>query len=156
ALGHDLAVGRIEKGASTITQQLAKNLFLTPARTIGRKLEEAVIAWRLEQVLPKKRILELYLNAIELGPGIYGVAEAAQHYFGKDPAKLLPLEAAHLAALAPNPKLFAHRIEAVPGARERWLGHLHELLAMMARSHRLSPEEAEAARHHDLHLRPQG
>jgi hypothetical protein len=156
ALGHDLAVGRIEKGASTITQQLAKNLFLTPDRTIGRKLEEAVIAWRLEQLLPKQRILELYLNVIELGPGVYGVAEAAQHYFGKDPARLQPLEAAHLAALAPNPKLFARRIEAVPGEREKWLDHLRDLLGMMARSHRLTPEEAQAAMTHGLHLRPQG
>jgi hypothetical protein len=155
ALAHDLATGRVEKGASTITQQLAKNLFLQPDRTIGRKLEEAVIAWRLEQVLPKRRILELYLNAIELGPGLYGVAEATRTYFGKDVATVGPLEAAHLAALTPNPKLFARRIEA-PDARERWLNHLYELLAMMQRAHRVTPEEVEAARARGLQLRPSG
>jgi hypothetical protein len=155
ALAHDLAAGRVEKGASTITQQLAKNLFLQPARTIGRKLEEAVIAWRMEQVLPKQRILELYLNAIELGPGLYGVAEATQAYFGKDVMTLGPLEAAHLAALTPNPKLFARRIEA-PEARARWLAHLYDLLGMMQRAHRLTPEEVESARARGLQLRPSG
>jgi hypothetical protein len=155
ALAHDLAAGRVEKGASTITQQLAKNLFLQPDRTIGRKLEEAVIAWRLEQVLAKQRILELYLNAIELGPGLYGVAEATQAYFGKDVAAVGPLEAAHLAALTPNPKLFARRIE-VPEARARWLAHLYDLLGMMQRAHRLTPEEVEAARARGLQLRPSG
>jgi hypothetical protein len=155
ALAHDLAAGRVEKGASTITQQLAKNLFLQPDRTIGRKLEEAVIAWRMEQVLTKRRILELYLNAIELGPGIYGVAEAAHRYFGKDAQALGPLEAAHLAALTPNPRFFVRRIEA-PGARERWLHHLYSLLAMMQRAHRVTPEEAEAARARGLQLRPHG
>jgi hypothetical protein len=152
ALAHDLAAGRVEKGASTITQQLAKNLFLQPDRTIGRKLEEAVIAWRLEQELPKRRILELYLNAIELGPGLYGVAEASRAYFGKEVAAVGPLEAAHLAALTPNPKLFARRIEA-PDARERWLSHLYELMAMMQRAHRLTQDEVEAARVRGLQLR---
>ncbi|MBI5478647.1 MAG: transglycosylase domain-containing protein [Deltaproteobacteria bacterium] len=151
ALAHDLAAGRVEKGASTITQQLAKNLFLKADRTIGRKLEEAVIAWRLEQVLPKRRILELYLNAIELGPGLYGVAEATRTYFGRDVATVGPLEAAHLAALTPNPKLFARRIEA-PDARARWLDHLYELLAMMQRAHRVTPGEVEAARARGLQL----
>jgi membrane peptidoglycan carboxypeptidase len=153
ALAHDLAAGRVEKGASTITQQLAKNLFLQHDRTIGRKLEEAVIAWRLEQVLPKRRILELYLNAIEMGPGLYGVTEATRAYFGKDVATVGPLEAAHLAALTPNPKLFARRIEA-PDARARWLNHLYDLLAMMQRAHRVTPGEAEAARARGLQLRP--
>jgi hypothetical protein len=152
ALAHDLATGRVEKGASTITQQLAKNLFLQHDRTIGRKLEEAVIAWRMEQVLSKRRILELYLNAIELGSGLYGVAEATRAYFGKDVATVGPLEAAHLAALTPNPKLFARRIEA-PEARARWLDHLYELLAMMQRAHRVTPGEAEAARARGLSLR---
>jgi hypothetical protein len=155
ALAHDLAAGRVEKGASTITQQLAKNLFLKADRTIGRKLEEAVIAWRLEQVLPKRRILELYLNAIELGPGLYGVADATRAYFGKDVGAVGPLEAAHLAALTPNPKLFVKRI-AEPDARARWVNHLYELLAMMQRAQRVTPGEVEAARARGLQLRPSG
>jgi monofunctional biosynthetic peptidoglycan transglycosylase len=156
ALSHDIAVGRIEKGASTITQQLAKNMFLSKDRTLGRKLEEAVIAWRMEQLLSKRRILELYLNAIELGPGLYGVHEAAQYYFGKLPSDLGPLEAAHLAALTPNPRLFARRFGGEDGASERWLNHLYDLIAMMRRSNRLTAEEAATARARGLRLRPHG
>jgi hypothetical protein len=104
ALGADLAARRCERGASTITQQVAKNLWLDGERSLSRKLEEAVLAWRLEQVLDKRRILELYLNLVELGPGVYGVADAAERYFGKLPDELSGDEAAQLAALLPAPR----------------------------------------------------
>jgi hypothetical protein len=104
ALAQDLQARRYERGASTITQQVVKNLFLSGERTAARKLEEAVLAWRLEQVLSKRRILELYLNLVELGPGVYGVAEAARHWFGKAPEQLTVDEAAQLAALLPAPR----------------------------------------------------
>jgi membrane carboxypeptidase/penicillin-binding protein PbpC len=104
ALGADLDAGRFDRGASTITQQVAKNLFLSSERTLSRKLEEAVLAWRLEAVLDKRRILELYLNLVELGPGVYGVQEAAERYFGKIPDELSVDEAAQLAALLPAPR----------------------------------------------------
>jgi hypothetical protein len=104
ALAQDLGAGRFERGASTITQQVAKNLFLSGERTAARKLEEAVLAWRMEQVVPKRRILELYLNLVELGPGVYGVTEAAERYFGKLPDELTADEAAQLAALLPAPR----------------------------------------------------
>jgi len=104
ALAADLDAGRFDRGASTITQQVAKNLWLGGERTLGRKLEEAVLAWRLEQVLDKRRILELYLNLVELGPGVYGVSDASEKYFGKLPDELSPDEAAQLAALLPAPR----------------------------------------------------
>jgi hypothetical protein len=104
ALGADLDAGRFDRGASTITQQVAKNLFLSGERTLSRKLEEAVLAWRLEAVLDKRRILELYLNLVELGPGVYGVQEASERYFGKIPDELSSDEAAQLAALLPAPR----------------------------------------------------
>jgi hypothetical protein len=104
ALAADLGAGGFSRGASTITQQVAKNLFLSRERTLGRKLEEAVLAWRMEQVLDKLRILELYLNLAELGPGVYGVAEGAERYFGKEPDQLDADEAAQLAALLPAPR----------------------------------------------------
>jgi hypothetical protein len=104
ALGHDLEAGRIEKGASTITQQLVKNLYLSGERTLARKLEEAVLAWRAEQVLGKQRILELYLNVVELAPGVFGIADGAERYFGKEADQLDADEAAQLAALLPAPR----------------------------------------------------
>jgi hypothetical protein len=104
ALATDLQARRFERGASTITQQVAKNLWLDGQRTVGRKLEEAVLAWRLEQVLDKRRILELYLNLVEMGPGVYGIDEASAKYFGKLPDQLTTSEAAQLAALLPAPR----------------------------------------------------
>ena len=82
--------GRVVAGGSTITQQLAKNLFLTPSRSYLRKAEEAVITVMLEALLPKRRILELYLNVIEWGNGIFGAEAAARRYFGISAAQLSP------------------------------------------------------------------
>jgi monofunctional biosynthetic peptidoglycan transglycosylase len=94
------------RGASTITQQLAKNLWLTPSRSPLRKAREAILAWQLERTLTKRRILELYLNVAEFGPGCYGVEAAARRYFGKSAADMTPLEAAQLAASLPNPRVW--------------------------------------------------
>jgi monofunctional biosynthetic peptidoglycan transglycosylase len=91
------------RGASTITQQLAKNLWLSRSRNPLRKAKEAVLTWQLEHRLPKRRILDLYLNVAEFGPGIYGVGAASQHYFGKAPADLDESEASQLAAVLPSP-----------------------------------------------------
>ena len=84
-------------GGSTISQQLAKNLWFTPERSILRKIKEAIMTWRLELALDKQRILELYLNVAEWGNGIYGAEAAARHYFGKSAASLSRGEAARLA-----------------------------------------------------------
>ena len=151
ALAHDFEVADFAKGASTITQQVAKNLFLGPERTFGRKLEELVLAWRLHDEVPKNRILELYLNIIELGPGIRGVKRAAQVYFGKPVSDLSALEAAHLAALTPNPVGYARRFRE-GRVDEGWLLKLYDLLGMMKRSGRLTEAELAAARNEHLNL----
>ena len=95
--------GERSRGASTITQQLAKNLFLNRERSYRRKLQEAALALLLEPSLGKRRILEIYLNVIEWGPGIHGIGPAARHYFAKSPADLTPRESAFLVALIPGP-----------------------------------------------------
>ena len=94
--------GRI-RGASTLTQQLARNLYLSPERSLGRKLVELFIARRLERDLSKRRILELYLNVAEWGPGLFGVEAAARAYYGVPAASLTPSQAAGLAATLPHP-----------------------------------------------------
>jgi monofunctional biosynthetic peptidoglycan transglycosylase len=93
-----------QRGGSTITMQLAKNLYLTPSKNPLRKSKEIIIAWQLEHALSKTRIFEIYLNVVEWGRNIYGAEAASRHYFGKSAANLDPLEAATLAALLPNPR----------------------------------------------------
>ena len=104
ALGRNLKRGGFRLGASTITMQMVKNVLLTSEKTLSRKLQEMFITWYLEQNLTKERILEIYLNVIELGPRIYGIGAATQHYFGKVPRDITPLEAAFIATLLPSPK----------------------------------------------------
>ena len=110
--------GRVVAGGSTITQQLAKNLFLTPSRSYWRKAEEAVITVMLEAFLPKRRILEIYLNVIEWGSGVFGAEAAAKRYFGVSAAQLSPEQAARLAAMAPNPR-FYERNQGAPGLAKK-------------------------------------
>ena len=93
-------------GGSTITQQLAKNLFLSGERNLLRKGQEFVLTITLELLLPKERILEIYLNSVEWGEGVFGAEAAAQRYFGKPAAKLSAYEAARLAVMLPRPKFF--------------------------------------------------
>ncbi|HEY5975934.1 MAG TPA: biosynthetic peptidoglycan transglycosylase [Geobacteraceae bacterium] len=104
ALRHDLATRSFARGASTITQQLAKNLFLTREKSLIRKVKEVALAWRLEHALTKGRILELYLNVIELGPLVYGIGHGAHYYFAKPASELTPRECAFLAAMLPGPQ----------------------------------------------------
>lgn len=104
--------GKKLRGASTITQQLAKNLYLSPSRNPLRKLREFLIARRLEAFLTKPRILELYLNVIEWGRGIYGAQAASQAYFHKDADALSAREAAYLAAIIPNPVVLTQKSQA--------------------------------------------
>lgn len=94
------------RGGSTITQQLAKNLLLSGERTLLRKGQEFVLTLALEQLLSKQRILEIYLNNVEWGDGVFGAEAAAQHYFGKSAARLSAAEAARLAVMLPAPKRF--------------------------------------------------
>ena len=118
----------LPRGASTITQQLAKNLWLSPSRNPLRKGKEALLTWELERSLSKRRILELYLNVVEFGPGVYGVGAASQRYFGKAAADLDDHEAAQLAAVLPNPSawhpggpgpVYRRRVAAIERRMER-------------------------------------
>lgn len=103
ALKKDLKAKTFKAGGSTITQQLAKNLYLTPSRNPLRKIREAILAWRMEKALSKRRIMELYLNYAEWGDGIFGIEAAARHYYRKGASSLGPEEAARLATVLPNP-----------------------------------------------------
>jgi monofunctional biosynthetic peptidoglycan transglycosylase len=107
SLEHDLEKGRFVRGGSTITQQLAKNLYLSPSRNPIRKLRELIIARRLEAELSKRRILELYLNVVEWGDGVYGAEAAARTYFRKPASQLGPSEAALLAGALVNARVLA-------------------------------------------------
>lgn len=102
----DLQHGRIVAGGSTITQQLAKNLFLSDHRTPGRKLEEAIITVMLSHCMSKRRILELYLNLIEWGNGLFGAEAAARHYYGTSASRLSAVQSARLAAMIPDPRYY--------------------------------------------------
>lgn len=106
ALEKNWEKGQVKVGGSTITQQLAKNLYLSPARTPWRKLRELVIARRLERELSKRRILELYLNLIEFGPRTFGVEAASRRYMGKSARELSREQAATLAAVIPSPRIY--------------------------------------------------
>lgn len=99
----NLEAGRYERGGSTITQQLAKNMFLTKNKTIVRKALEILVTLKIESTLSKKEIMERYLNVVQFGDGIFGVKQAAHHYFRKGPAQLSAAESAFLAMLLPNP-----------------------------------------------------
>lgn len=105
AIKYDLEKKSLARGASTITQQVAKNIYLSREKTITRKLKEVYLAWRMEQELTKGRILELYLNLVELGPMVYGVGHGAQYYFGKSATQMTPRECAFLAAMLPGPRI---------------------------------------------------
>jgi len=103
AMEKDLKKRRLRAGGSTISQQLAKNLYLTPAKNPVRKVKEAILTWRLERNLTKSRIIEIYLNVAEWGDGIFGIEAAARHYFGKGAGSLSAREAAALAVVLPSP-----------------------------------------------------
>lgn len=103
AFEKNIQAGRWKFGGSTISQQLVKNLFLSPSKNPVRKIREAILTWRIERNLSKRRILELYLNVVEWGDGIFGIEAASRRYYGKPSSELTPMEAATLVAVLPNP-----------------------------------------------------
>jgi monofunctional biosynthetic peptidoglycan transglycosylase len=123
--------GEIVIGASTITQQLAKNLFLSGQRSWWRKAQEAAIAGMLEVVMTKRRILEIYLNVIEWGDGVFGAEAAARHHFGITAAVLTPEQAARLAAMVPSPRRYR------PGAETPYLARRTEAILSIMNSARV-------------------
>jgi monofunctional glycosyltransferase len=131
---------RFARGASTITQQLAKNLYLSTSRNPLRKIREFFIAQELERSLSKRRIFEIYLNVIEWGDGVYGIEPASRKYFGKSSSELLPEEAAILAAMIPNPRRYT------PARNLKYLERRKkEILERLARWKYLPPDEYAAA-----------
>jgi hypothetical protein len=140
ALKRNLARGGFRLGASSITMQMTKNVLLSQEKTLSRKLQELFLVWHLEQNLPKERILELYFNAIEFGPRIYGIGAASRHYFGKRPADLNPVEAAFFSSILPSPK--RRYIQYCHGALfPPWDKYVRRILAKVHERGRLSDEE---------------
>lgn len=109
--------GKVAFGGSTITMQLAKNLFLSGERSYLRKVQELVIAYMLEAIMSKQRILEIYLNVAEWGVGVFGAEAAAKHYYGVSAAQLSPAQAARLAAMLPRPRYYDQHRDSAPLAR---------------------------------------
>jgi hypothetical protein len=140
ALRRNLVRGGFRMGASSITMQMVKNVLLSQEKTLSRKLQELFLVWYLEQKLPKERILELYFNAIEFGPRIYGIGAASRHYFGKRPAELNPLEAAFFSSILPSPK--RRYVQYCHGALlPQWDKYIHRIVAKVHERGRLSDEE---------------
>jgi hypothetical protein len=133
------------RGASTISQQLAKNLFLSPERTLARKVREALGTIALEASLPKARLMEIYLNIAEWGPGVYGVGEAARFWFGKDARELTPRESAFLATVIPSPRRFHARLHR-SGVTPWWNARIDDVLGKMRVQGQLTDEQLAAAR----------
>jgi hypothetical protein len=131
ALVYNLRNDELQRGGSTITQQLAKNLFLSRQRTLSRKIQELWVAWRLESELSKRRILELYLNLVDWGPGIRGLGQAARHYFEVSPSDLSLEQMTLLAAILPGPVLYGELIDAgyLPSSRVEKIDHILSNLA---------------------------
>jgi monofunctional biosynthetic peptidoglycan transglycosylase len=136
--------GRVVRGGSTITQQVAKNLYLSGERTIARKIREAAITLALEATLPKARILEIYLNVAEWGPGVFGIGPAARHWFGKDARDLTPKEAAFLAAIIPNPVRYGAQ-HARGGSAPRWQARVEDVLLKMTAHGALTDDDLARA-----------
>ncbi|MBI5054990.1 MAG: PBP1A family penicillin-binding protein [Nitrospirae bacterium] len=147
AILKDIIAGRIKEGASTITQQLAKVIFLSPEKTVVRKLKEATLAFRIEKNLTKEEILELYLNKVYFGHGAYGVEMAARTYFGKSVSDLNLAEAALIGGLVKAPSKFSPYSD-LDKAKERQ----HIVLRRMEEEKYITKDEAEKAYRQPLHL----
>jgi hypothetical protein len=141
ALIADIKARRFIRGASTITMQLAKNLFLSREKTLARKLEELVLADYLEQVFTKDEMMELYLNIIEFGPDLYGVTNAAQHYFGRHPNELNLAECLFLSSILPNPVAFHKVYEKGGQVGDGWMRTIHARMEVAARNGLISPAQ---------------
>jgi hypothetical protein len=135
----DLTARRFIRGASTISMQVAKNLYLARDKNLSRKLQEAVLTVYLEQELTKDQILELYFNIVELGPMIYGVGPAAEYYFNTTPSDLSLGQAVYLASLLPSPKkvYFGADGQVTKG----WLGYLHKLMKIMRDRNKITDQD---------------
>lgn len=135
----NLKAGKFLRGASTLSMQLAKNLYLERQKTVSRKLQEAILTMYLEQELTKDQILELYLNVVEFGPMLYGIGPAAQSYFQTSANDLSLGQALYLSSILPNPK--KQYFGAGGRVADGWMGYLHKLMKLMLDRHRINDEE---------------
>lgn len=145
ALIRDIRAGGPRFGASTISQQLARNLYLGRERTLSRKLQEAVLTWFIEDHLSKDELLAIYLNIIEFGPRIFGIRHATMHYFGRQPNDLSPREAAFLAKLLPNPVDRHEQTYEEGELSPRWRAMVDRLLGVMHERRALTQSEYQSA-----------
>lgn len=141
AIKYDLEKKSLARGASTITQQVAKNLYLSREKTLTRKVKELYLAKRMERELTKGRIIELYLNVIELGPMVYGIGHGSRYYFGKPASLLTPRECAFLAAMLPGPRVAYNPYKNL----NKVLRRSDMILGLLARKGVLSEAEYRAA-----------
>jgi hypothetical protein len=144
ALKRNIAGGGFRLGASSITMQMVKNLLLSREKTLSRKFQELFLVWYVEQFLAKERILELYFNAIEFGPRLYGIGPAARHYFGKNASDLSPIEAAFFSSILPSPKR-RYREYCHGSLGVQWDKYVHRILNRMHERGRLNEEEYATA-----------
>lgn len=143
----NLQLGKIDEGASTITQQLVKNLFLSQERSFGRKAEEFMLAIDMEMQYPKEKILELYLNTIYFGSGFYGIYDASMGYFGKPPSELNLAEASMLAGLPNAPSLYSPYVDFSAAKHRQAI-----VLGTMVKAGYINPSLAERTKQEDLLL----
>jgi len=145
----NLKAGRFVRGASTLTMQLAKNLFLSRDKTLSRKIEELVLTDYLEQIFTKEELMELYLNVVELGPSIYGVTTAADYYFGRTPGELTLPEAFFLATLLPSPIRYSrmHERDTVP---DGWMRNIDSLITIAHKRGNVTDADLEDATHEPI------
>jgi membrane peptidoglycan carboxypeptidase len=140
ALVADLKAGKFARGASTITMQLAKNLFLARDKTVSRKLEEVILADYLEGAFTKEEMMELYLNVIEFGPSVYGITAAAGRYFGRMPSELNLAESLVLSSILPSPLHYA-KLADQRELSASWMERLHALMGIAAKIGTISDAE---------------
>lgn len=146
ALQQNLQRGYFRLGASSITMQMVKNVLLSREKTLSRKLQEMFLTWYLEHHLTKERIMEIYFNVIEFGPGIYGIGRAARHYFGKSAKELQPQEAAWFSSILPNPKRryvqYCHQNGMLDA---KWDAYIKRIMRRMHERGRLTDDEYNLA-----------
>ncbi|HEX3474677.1 MAG TPA: biosynthetic peptidoglycan transglycosylase [Kofleriaceae bacterium] len=150
----DLREHRLVRGGSTISQQLVKNAFLSQRRSFDRKLQEAILTWRLEARLDKRQILERYLNLIELGPHVHGITAAARHWFGATPRELSVRQAAFLAALTSEPTSMSRRVRRAGGLDPDSAARVDVVLRAMHTAGAIDAAELDAARTAPLRFLP--
>ncbi len=141
AIADNLRARKFVRGASTVSMQLAKNLYLPRDKTASRKLQEAVLTILLEQSLTKDQLMELYLNVIEFGPGIYGIGPAAAYYFNSTAGQLSLGQSLYLASILPNPR--SHHFSASGAVTDKWVAYLHKLMRIAHKIHRISDPELD-------------